>query len=92
MYSQNKCKFYGSFRSFFGEAAKFERLQLFCVLAAYYTGLAKAEKDRVARSGLVSKAQQCLNEAMSLDYSEQLCYLARGQLALVRVWHSPLLL
>ncbi|KAK9810525.1 hypothetical protein WJX72_012163 [[Myrmecia] bisecta] len=69
---------------YFGDKVKFERIQFLCALAAYYTALGKAEKDRVARNEAFTKANGFWSKARHVDYNEQLPYIAAGQLALAK--------
>ena len=70
---------------YFGDAARAERLQIFCALAAYHTAAGRAEQDRVTRNEHFARAAQLLGKARQIDYNEQLPALGQGQLALARV-------
>lgn len=65
--------------------AKFERLQLYCALAAYYTAEGRKQQERNARTEHFAKAAQLLGLARQIDYEDQLPFLGLGQLELARV-------
>lgn len=65
--------------------AKFERLQIFCALAAYYTAEGRKQRDRNARTEQFARAAQLLGSARQIDYEDQLPLLGLGQLELARV-------
>ena len=75
---------------YFGASAQFERVQIFCALAAYYTAEARATQDRNAANLHFGRAAELLNSARGIDFQEQLVLLAVGQLALARVGHPRL--
>ena len=70
---------------YFEGRAHFERVQIFCALAAYYTAEGRATQDRNASNMHFGRAAELLNSARSIDFQEQLVLLAVGQLALARV-------
>ena len=67
------------------QGAKFERLQIFCALAAYYTAEGRTQRDRNARADHFAKAAQLLGTARQIDYDDQLPFLGLGQLEMARV-------
>ena len=75
---------------YFEGRAQFERVQIFCALAAYYTAEGRLAADRNASNMHFGNAAQLLASAASIDFDEQLVPLALGQLALARV--RPLLI
>ncbi|BDA40854.1 RNA polymerase-associated protein CTR9 homolog [Coccomyxa sp. Obi] len=66
------------------QQAKFERLQIFCALAAYYTAEGRKQRDRNARTEQFARAAQLLGSARQIDYEDQLPLLGLGQLELAR--------
>jgi hypothetical protein len=70
---------------FEGRAPAFERVQIFCALAAWHTAEGRGQRDRNAANMHFGEAAQLLISARSIDFEEQLVLLALGQLALARV-------
>lgn len=71
------------------QQAKFERLQIFCALAAYHTAEGRNQRDRNARTEQFARAAQLLGSARQIDYEDQLPLLGLGQLELARVSSFP---
>jgi hypothetical protein len=70
---------------YFGRKPTFETIQCKCALAAYYIELGREERDRAKKAELLRQATEAVASARALDNTEQLPYLAAGQLALVKV-------
>jgi hypothetical protein len=70
---------------YFGDRAKYERIQIFCALASYYTSLGREERDRNKKSEAFNKAASHLQQAQRISLYEQLPKLGAGQLALAQV-------
>lgn len=70
---------------FFGDKARFERLQIFCGLGAYYAAKARRTTNRVERTNTFSQARQHFTRARNIDPNDQLPYLGMGQLLLATV-------
>lgn len=74
----------------FGHQARFERLQIFCALAAYHTAEGRSQQDRTRRTEQFTKAAELLVSARQIDYEDQLPFLGLGELDLARVRsHAP---
>eukprot|EP00873_Tetraselmis_striata_P036611 jgi/Tetstr1/456875/TSEL_043547.t1 len=69
---------------YFGDRAKYERIQIFCALASYYTAQGAGERDRSKRNVAFNQAQVHLRQAAQIDFDEQLPKLGAGQLALAQ--------
>lgn len=70
---------------YFGRKPTFETIQCKCAFAAYYIEQAREERDRIKKAELIKLASEAVAQAKALDPSEQLPFLAAGQLAVVRV-------
>jgi RNA polymerase-associated protein CTR9 len=68
----------------FQQTAKFERLQIFCALAAYHTAQGRSQ-DRSGRTDQFTRAAELLSSARQIDYEDQLPFLGLGDLDLARV-------
>ena len=69
---------------YFGEQAKYERIQGLCSLAAFHSHQSRVEKERNVRSDLLAKANELLNTARKLDHEDALPHLGIGQLAMAK--------
>lgn len=69
----------------FGQEAKFERLQIFCALAAFHTAEGRSQQDRSKRVEHFTRAAELLSSARQIDYEDQLPFLGLGELDLARV-------
>jgi hypothetical protein len=63
----------------------FERVQLLCALAAYYTEAARNERDQAERSKLTQEAEKFVRQAEALRSSEMLPSMTRAFIAMARV-------
>ncbi|KAF6252058.1 hypothetical protein COO60DRAFT_560958 [Scenedesmus sp. NREL 46B-D3] len=71
-------------RNYFHREPLFERVQLLCALAAYYTEAARAERDLQERARLGQQAEQFIRQAEGLRSSEMLPSMTRGFMAMAR--------
>eukprot|EP00882_Tetradesmus_deserticola_P013086 GHRQ01013878.1.p1 GENE.GHRQ01013878.1~~GHRQ01013878.1.p1 ORF type:complete len:197 (+),score=78.10 GHRQ01013878.1:283-873(+) len=71
-------------RNYFHREPLFERVQLLCALAAYYTEAARAEREQQERTRLGQQAEQYIRQAEGLRSSEMLPSMTRGFMAMAR--------
>lgn len=72
-------------RSYFSKEPTFERVQMFCALAAYYIEASRAERDPQRRAAALNQAEECIKDAERLSSVEMLPHMARGMLVLAKV-------
>lgn len=72
-------------RNYFQREPLFERVQLLCALAAYFTESTRAERDQQERARLGQQAEQFVRQAEGLRSSEMLPSMTRGFMAMARV-------
>ncbi len=68
----------------FQQTAKFERLQIFCALAAYHTAQGRGQQG-TKRTTHFSTATNLLNSALLIDTEDQLPFLGLGELYMAMV-------
>lgn len=73
--------------NFFKKEPAFERMSMFCALAAYFIEQARGARDVNERSSLLAEAERSIRQAeeQNKENKEMLPYLARAFLALARV-------
>lgn len=71
-------------RNYFHREPLFERVQLLCALAAYYTEASRAERDAQERARLAQQADAFVRQAEGLRSSEMLPSMTRGFMAMAR--------
>eukprot|EP00879_Flechtneria_rotunda_P033392 GHRR01036979.1.p1 GENE.GHRR01036979.1~~GHRR01036979.1.p1 ORF type:complete len:198 (+),score=51.38 GHRR01036979.1:217-810(+) len=71
-------------KNYFGKEPTFERVQMFCAMAAYHLEAARVEKDPHKRTEAVEKAEAHVRSAEQLGPREMLPHMAKAMLAQAR--------